>query len=130
MKTVGEVLQAKGRDIWSISPDATVYDALKLMAEKDVGGLLVIAGEKLVGIITERDYARKIILQGRSSVGTFIRDVMTQKVVNVRPEQSMKECMRLMTDVRVRHLAVLDNDQVVGLISIGDVLKEIMSESR
>jgi CBS domain-containing protein len=130
MKTVREILQAKGQDVWSISPDATVYEALKMMAEKDVGALLVVEGEKVAGIISERDYARKIILQGRSSVGTHIRDVMTQKVVSIRPEESMDMCMKLMTDVRIRHLAVLSEDEVVGVISIGDVVKEVISEKK
>ncbi len=128
MKTVEELLKAKGQDVWSIAPNASVYDALKLMAEKDVGALVVVEKEKLVGIISERDYARKIILRGKSSVGTPIRDIMTPKVLTVRPEQTIKECMKLMTSIRIRHLPVVADNQLIGIVSIGDVVKEVISE--
>lgn len=130
MKTVGGLLEVKGHDIWFIAPDASVYDALKLMAEKDVGALLVIDGEKLVGIVSERDYARKIILRGRSSVGTPVRDIMMPKVISVRPEQTMEECMVLITSLRVRHLPVLADDQLIGMVSVGDVVKEVVSSRK
>jgi CBS domain-containing protein len=125
---VSQVLKDKGySDVWSITPDAPVYEALKLMSEKNVGALLVIETGKPVGIISERDFARKAILKGKSSLDTPVSEIMTQKVISIHPEQSMEECMALMTDKHVRHLPVLVNDQVIGLISIGDVVKEIIS---
>lgn len=128
MKTVRHVLQVKGRQTWSIRPDASVYDALTLMADKEVGALLVLDGGKLVGIISERDYARKVILKGKSSLETPIRDIMTPKVICVRPEQTIEECMALMTDKHVRHLPVVVGDEVVGVISIGDLVKAVIAE--
>jgi CBS domain-containing protein len=111
-----------------MAPDAMVYDALELMADKNVGAVLVIDADRLVGILSERDYARKVILHGKSSKDTPIREIMTQRVVYVRPQQTAEECMALMTDKRVRHLPVLEDDQLVGVISIGDVVKSIISE--
>mgnify|MGYP001814477748 FL=1 len=111
-----------------MAPDAMVYDALELMADKNVGAVLVIDAGRLVGILSERDYARKVILHGKSSKDTPIREIMTQRVVYVRPQQTAEECMALMTDKRVRHLPVLEDDQLVGVISIGDVVKSIISE--
>lgn len=128
MKTVRHVLQVKGRQTWSIRPDASVYDALTLMADKEVGALLVLDGGKLVGIISERDYARKVILKGKSSLETPVRDIMTPKVICVRPEQTIEECMALMTDKHVRHLPVVVGDEVVGVISIGDLVKAVIAE--
>jgi len=129
MITVKQVLQTKGYDdTWTISSDVTVFDALKLLSEKDVGALPVVDGEKLVGIMSERDYARKVILQGKSSLNTPVKEIMTEKVITVKPDQSMSECMELMTVKRVRHLPVVNGDKLVGIISIGDVLKEIISE--
>jgi CBS domain-containing protein len=128
MKTVMQLLQTKGQDIWSITPDALVIDALKLMAEKRVGALLVLEVDQVVGILSERDYARKVSLQGKSSKTTPVREIMTQKVVYVRPEQSIEECMALMTDKRIRHLPVLDGNQLIVVISIGDVVKAVISE--
>ena len=128
MKTVMQLLQTKGQDIWSITPDALVIDALKLMAEKRVGALLVLEAGQVVGILSERDYARKVSLQGKSSKTTPVREIMTQKVVYVRPEQTIEECMALMTDKRIRHLPVLDGNQLIGVISIGDVVKAVISE--
>lgn len=129
MKTVAEILEAKGSSsIYSISPGATVYEAVALMAEKNVGALLVMEGEKIVGMISERDYARKVVLLSRSSKETPLREVMTPAVIYVRPEQTTEECMALMTESRIRHLPVLDGGKLVGLISIGDLVKGIMSE--
>jgi CBS domain-containing protein len=130
MKTVKEILEAKSHKLLSISPQASVLDALKLMAEKDVGALVVLDGEGLAGIFSERDYARKVILHGKSSKATPVSEIMTHKVVCVRPDQSVEECMALMTDKRIRHLPVLDDRKVIGVISIGDVVKELISEQR
>lgn len=128
VSTVGEMLRIKGHDVWSIAPDATVYDALKLMADKNVGAVLVMDAGRLVGILSERDYARKIILRGRSSKETMVQEVMAARVVYVRPGQTAEECMALMTDKRIRHLPVLEDERVVGVISIGDVVKSIISQ--
>lgn len=130
MKTVKEILNSKRYSLLSITPSETVLDALKLMAEKEVGALVVLEDERLVGIFSERDYARKVILFGKASKDTLVREIMTQKVVCVRPEQSVEDCMALMTDKRVRHLPVLQDKHVVGVISIGDVVKEVISEQR
>jgi CBS domain-containing protein len=127
MKTVRELLRAKGYDIWSVAPDASVYDALKLMADKNVGAVLVTDAGNLVGILSERDYARKVILKGKTSKDTPVREIMTEKVVYVRPDQTTDECMALMTNKRVRHLPVIEDDRLIGIISIGDVVKAIMS---
>ena len=128
MKIVVDILRAKGHDVWSIHPDATVYEALQLMAEKDVGALLVVEQEHLVGIFSERDYARKVILQGRSSLNTAVKQIMSDQVLVVRPEQTLEECMALMTQHHVRHLPVLDGQKLTGLISIGDVVKEMIAD--
>lgn len=128
MKIVRDILQAKGSQVWSISPDRSVFDALTLMAEKNVGALVVLDGDRVVGIISERDYARKVILKGKSSKEIPVREIMTSHVVCVRPEQSMEECMALMTDKHVRHLPVAEHDRLVGLISIGDAVKAIIEE--
>ncbi len=128
METIGRILHRKGQTTWSTSPDAMVFDALKLMAERDVGALLVLEDGRLVGIITERDYARKVILQGKSSLDTPVREVMSRSVVSVHPGQSVAECMALMTKRRIRHLPVLVDQDVVGIISIGDLLKASLEE--
>jgi CBS domain-containing protein len=130
MKTVAEILKAKGDStVFSIEPSASVFDAVKKMAEKNVGALLVMEGTRIVGVVTERDYARKVVLLARSSKDTPLRDVMTSAVIYVRPSQTSEECMALMTENRVRHLPVLDDDgKLVGLISIGDIVKGIISE--
>ncbi|GIK39879.1 MAG: histidine kinase [Chloroflexota bacterium] len=131
MITVQQVLKDKGySDVWTVSPDASVNDALRLMSDKNVGALPVIEVGKLIGIISERDYARKVILKGKSSLNTPVSEIMTAEVISVHPEQSMEECMTLMTQKRVRHLPVLVGDKLVGLISIGDVLKEIISDQK
>jgi len=120
------ILNSKDDHIWSIGPDETVYDAIALMADKRIGALLVVAEGRLIGIITERDYARKVILHGRSSRDTKVRDIMTSSLVTVTPDYTVDECMRLVTEHRIRHLPVLDNDRLVGLISIGDLVNSII----
>ncbi len=130
MGTVNEILNRKGRDVWSVPPDWMFIDALRHMAEKDVGALLVMHGTKLVGIVTERDYARKIVLAGKSSRDTPVRDVMTTRVLCARPDQTVEECMALMTDKRARHLPILDHKQVIGLVSIGDLVKATIREQQ
>ena len=128
MKTVQQLLLNKGVEIWSIDPDATVYEALKLMADKNVGALLVIEDGRLAGIISERDYARKVILQDKSSMTVPVREIMTGQVICVSPTTSIEECMALMTTKRIRHLPVLKDDSVAGVVSIGDVVKAIISD--
>jgi CBS domain-containing protein len=123
MVFVEQILRQKGGVFWSVAPDAMVIDALKLMAEKDVGALLVLGAGRLAGIISERDYARKVILKGKTSLQTPVREIMTQVVVTVRPGNTVEECMGLMTEKRIRHLPVVVEGQVVGVISIGDVVK-------
>jgi CBS domain-containing protein len=128
MITVKRLLEKKGSAIWSVTPHAMVYEALSVMAEKNIGAVLVIDNGVLVGILSERDYARKIILKGKRSVDTLVWEIMTPDVIFVNPEQNLEECMALMTDKRIRHLPVFSGDQLVGLISIGDVVKELISE--
>ena len=131
MKTVAQILKSKpDPTIYSIAPNASVFDALKLMAEKSIGALMVMEGEQTVGIITERDYARKIILMARSSKETPVRDIMTSSVMYVRPHQASEERMVLMTDNRLRHLPVMDGSKLIGIISIGDLVKDIISEQK
>lgn len=128
MKIVRHILKEKGQRLWSVGPDTMVIDALKLMAEKEVGALLVLDGGKLVGIMSERDYARKVILKGKSSLDTPVREIMTAKVFFIRPAQTVEECMALMTDKHIRHLPVMEGDKVVGVISIGDLVKATIEE--
>ncbi len=128
--TVKHILQQKGRDFWTIDPDATVFDALAKMAEKDVGSLVVMDREKLIGIITERHYSRNVILKGKTSPTTLVREIMERNVVHVRPDQPVELCMALMTERRVRHLPVLEGDRVIGIVSIGDLLKSIISKQK
>ena len=129
MKYVRDVLEKKGYDIWSVAPDTPVYKALQLMSEKNCGAVLVLDQETLVGILSERDYARKVILKGKSSKNTPVEEIMSQRVVCIQPDNTIDECMALMTDKRIRHLPVLkDEETLVGLISIGDVVKEVISE--
>jgi CBS domain-containing protein len=130
MATVNQMLISKGNEVYSIAPDATVLDALRLMAEKDVGALIIMDGEVLTGIFSERDYARKIALQGKSSRTTPVWAVMTDDVVCVSPDLAADKCMAIMTDKRIRHLPVLDDGRVVGIISIGDVVKSIMADQQ
>ena len=129
MKTVNRLLQGKGRDIWSIRPGQSVFEALEQMARKNCGALLVLdEGGALVGIFSERDYARKVILVGKASKGTPVQDIMSSDVTTVRPDQSIEECMALMTSKRVRHLPVMEAGKVAGVISIGDVVQAIISD--
>ncbi len=128
MKTVRSLLRAKGSAVWTIAPDATVYQALKVMADKNVGALLVLEDGKLVGIISERDYARKVALRGQTAHSTFVQDIMSADVISIHPDQTVEECMTLMTDKRVRHLPVVDGGRLMGVISIGDVVKSIITE--
>ena len=128
MKTVGQLLQSKGYDVWSVAPDDLVLDALKLMAEKNIGAVLVLAAGNLAGILSERDFARKVVLESISATDTRVWEIMTERVISVRVDQSIGECMTLMTNKRVRHLPVLENNQLIGVISIGDVIKAIIDQ--
>jgi CBS domain-containing protein len=130
MKTVAQMLKLKPAGVISIRPDVPVLDALKLLADKDVGAVLVMDGPRLVGIISERDYARKVALKGKSSSDTPVSEIMTREVVVVTPAQSNEECMALMTKKRARHLPVIDNGRVVGVLSIGDLVKDAISEQQ
>jgi len=131
MKTVAQILRSKpDQTVYTITPTASVFDAVKLMAEKSIGALVVMADEQVVGIITERDYARKIILMARSSKDTPVRDIMTSAVMYVRPDQASEECMVLMTENRLRHLPVMEGGKLIGLVSIGDLVKDIISEQK
>ena len=124
---ISSILLRKGTDIWSVTPDTTVYDAIALMADKGVGALLVVSAGRLVGVLSERDYARKIILQGRSSRDTSVEEVMSPSPITVTPSQTVDDCMRLMTEHRVRHLPVIDREKLVGVVSIGDLVNAIIS---
>ena len=128
MKLIKYVLDSKGNDIWQITSDDSVLNAIKMMAEKKVGALLVIDDKKLSGIVSERDYARKVILQGKSSEKTPVKEIMTANVISANPTQTVEECMELMSDHRIRHLPVLDGEEIVGVLSIGDLVKAIIDE--
>ena len=130
MKTVRQMLEGKSRALCTIGPDARVFEALKLMAEKNIGALLVVQNDKLAGILSERDYARKVILHGKSSHDMLVKEIMTQNVICVQPNRTVDECMALMTDKRIRHLPVIENDRLVGILSIGDLVKEVISEQQ
>jgi len=131
MKTARQILQEKKRnEIYSVRPEATVYQALQLMAEKDIGAVMVMEGEKLVGIFSERDYARKVVLQGKTSAGTPISDIMTKRVLFATPTQLMDECMGMMSEKRIRHLPVMDGEQVMGMLSITDLVREQIAEQQ
>lgn len=131
MKTVHDILQSKGTDVWAVGPDNYIYEALELMADKNIGAVLVCEGGDVKGIFSERDYARKVILEGKSSRETRVRDAMTEKVAYVKPENSVEECMALMTGKRIRHLPVMDPaDKLTGVISIGDVVQAKISEQQ
>ena len=130
MKTVAQMLVGKPTGVISINPDAAVLDALKLLAEKDVGAVLVMEGTRLVGIFSERDYARKVALKGKSASDTPVSEIMTCQVVCVTPAQTNEDCMALMTQKRIRHLPVIDNDRVQGVLSIGDLVKDMISEQQ
>jgi len=128
MKTVREILDKKGNNLWSISPDASVYEALQLMAEKKIGALIVLKDSDIVGIMSERDYARKVVLKGKFSKDTKVKDIMSSKVIYVSPTLYTEECMALMINKHVRHLPVFDEHKLIGLISIGDVVKAVIDE--
>ena len=128
MEFVSQFLEKKGHDVWWVAPETTVFDALQLMAKKKVGALLVLEEDSLVGVFSERDYARKVILKGKSSKDTPVRDIMSTKIVCVAPNQSTEECMSLMTEKRVRHLPVMDGENLIGIISIGDVVKAVIAD--
>lgn len=130
MKTVRDILKKKGSDIFSISPQASVYEALQVMADKNIGAVLVIEKGKLVGILSERDYARKVILKGKASRETLVSDLMTKNVLYVSPDKNIEDCMFLMTTKNIRHLPVIEDARLVGIISINDVVKIIISEQK
>lgn len=130
MKLVKHLLDAKGREIISIGEDASVLDAIKLMAERSIGSLLVMDGNNLKGIVTERDYARKVIVKGRSSKSTRVAEIMTADVVTASTAQTVNDCMKVMTERRIRHLPVVENNEVLGLISIGDLVQAIIADQQ
>jgi len=131
MSTVAQILKSKPeRAVHSVTPDTSVLDALKLMAAKNVGGLVVLEGARIAGLVTERDYARKVALLDRSSKDTPVREIMTAKVIYVGPERTSEECMALMTENRIRHLPVLEGGKLIGLVSIGDLVKDVISEQK
>jgi CBS domain-containing protein len=125
--TVSSILRYKGHHVWSVSPDDSVFQAMSLMADKDIGALVVIGGETLVGIVSERDYARKVVLQGKSSKDTPVRDIMSSPVVFVSPNHTVDDCMRIVTTKRIRHLPVVLSEKVVGVVSIGDLVQKVIS---
>ena len=130
MTTVKDVLDKKGRNVHFIYPDASVFDALKMMAENNIGSLVVLEDGKPVGIITERLYAREIVLKGRTSPGTFVREIMSTRVVYARPDQSVQECMAVMTAKGVRHLPVFEDERLIGIVSIGDMVKSVIGDQK
>jgi CBS domain-containing protein len=130
MTIVRQLLEGKARAIYAVEPQAPVLEAIRLMAERHVGALLVMTGDTLAGIISERDYARKVILMGRSSADTPVRDIMSSPVITVSPETSVQTCMQLMTEKRVRHLPVADGGRIIGMVSIGDLVKAVMTEQQ
>ena len=130
-RTIGMVLDSKGHEVYSVSPDTSVLDALKLMAEKGIGAVLVLEEDGgIAGIMSERDYARKITLKGKSAAETLVSEIMTADVITVSPDQKIEECMTVMVDKRIRHLPVLDAGKLIGILSIGDVVKEMISEQK
>ncbi len=130
MKLVNQLLDSKGHDILSIAPSASVLDAIRLMADKGIGALIVMDGETMAGIVTERDYARKVILKGRSSDETPVSDIMSTGVISTSPDQTVNICMNVMTDKRIRHLPVVEGNKVIGLVSIGDLVKAIIADQK
>ena len=127
-KTVGHLLDAKGSDVWTIGPDATVYEALELLADKNVGALVVVTDGRVCGIISERDYARKIVLKRRDSRHTSVGDIMTAEVRTITKDESVADCMESITEHHIRHLPVVENEELVGIVSVGDVVKAVMAE--
>ena len=130
MVTVKQLLDEKGHEVWSVSPDQTVYDAVQTMSERDTGALMVMDAERLVGVISERDYARKVVLEGHTSRDVKVADIMTRRVIYATLGQTVEECLAMMTDKRVRHLPVMDGERVAGVVSIGDLVKTIIDEQR
>lgn len=130
MQTATEILRSKGNEVWSVKPDDTILNAIKLMATHEVGALLVMEDDKLIGIVSERDYARKVALEDRSSNDALVSEIMSTRVLCARPEQTVKECLALMSDKRARHLPVLDHKKVIGVISIGDLVKSIIADQQ
>ncbi len=130
LTTIRHILDVKGHDIWSVSPEASVLDALCKMSDKDIGALLVMDDDKMVGIMSERDYARKVILLGKTSRDTWVNEIMTKSVFSIHPDQTIEEAMELMNVKHIRHLPVQESDQVIGMISIGDLVKAIMFKQR
>ena len=130
MTSVQDILKEKGHEVWTVSPQMKVITALKLMAEKNIGALVVMSKDELVGILTERDYARKMVLKGRSSPETPVEDIMTTGVYYVAPDTTTQECMALMTKNRIRHLPVIEKDKLVGIISIGDIIRSVISQQK
>jgi len=130
MKTVRDILGVKGRTVWSVDSGSSVFDALGLMAEKEIGALVVLDGARVAGIISERDYARKVILHGRASPTTRVEEIMTSHVAYTHLEQSIEECMAIITDKRIRHLPVMENEKLIGIISIGDLVKAIIADQK
>jgi CBS domain-containing protein len=128
MTTVDKILSIKTKEIWSMAPNDSVFEALEMMADKNVSGLLIVKDQKLVGIFTERDYARKLILKGKFSKDTKVSDLMTKNVLYVDPKNTVEDCMKLMTDKRIRHLPVMNEGQLIGIVTIGDLVKQIISE--
>jgi CBS domain-containing protein len=125
--SVGSILRRKGNTVWSVAPDASVYQAISIMAEKSIGSLPVIADGRLVGILSERDYARKVVLQSRSSKDTLVSEIMTAPVVSVAPSSTVEDCMRMMTVQLIRHLPVVDDGRIVGIVSMGDLVRQVIS---
>ncbi len=130
MRTVQQLLDEKGHDIQSVHPDESVFDAIQKLADANIGSLIVVEDDRPVGIFTERDYARNVILKGKSSPTTPVRDIMTTRVIFVQPEQTVEDCMAIMTDKHIRHLPVLDGEKLVGMISIGDLVKSIIADQK
>jgi CBS domain-containing protein len=130
MKTVRQILDKKGWEVYTVTPESTVFDALRLMAEKNIGAVVVVENKNVVGILSERDYARKVVLQGKTSRDTPVSEIMTEKVLYVLPKHTTDECMALMTDKRIRHLPVLDDGKLVGVVSIGDIVNTIIDEDK
>ncbi len=130
MRIIRDILREKGTEVYSISPDATVFEALSLMAEKNIGGLVVFENDRIIGLISERDYARKVILKGKHSQDIPVREIMTKEVVTVDPTLNLEKCMQLITNKRIRHLPVIENDRLAGIISIGDIVKGIITDKK
>jgi CBS domain-containing protein len=128
MKTLKQLLSAKGREVYSIGPDAKVIEALQLMAQKDIGALVVMDGGRIIGMMSERDYARKVSLHGKSSQDATVRDIMTAEVITIHPSKTVEECMALVTERRIRHLPVCEDGRLIGLVSIGDLVKDVIAD--